>query len=683
MLVIERAINIKNIFSKQAVKAFLFYLLVIGFAVCHTLFMRMKLPAYGGGIGTYLDDISYAMIVAFILVLIFNLPSLLRKTCLLIFVFIIQFLVFAEWWNYEFYRDYIRYASLGYASDFQEIVRGLEGFQNRHLAIIGLFIFLTLSFILERKSDLIRGLVKTRLVTLGIAFIFALIPTAVYTDFYKLSQIENWYRTTSIPLNYKNPVMQLLREKYIDGVQVADITPLHIRKVNQLYDNQQTTYPFFQQTIENKEPNLKNIIFIVLESVRKYETIPKNNIDLTPNFNQIAANNFTPKFYYANSNQTIKAEIALLCGLHDFLIGTSISAGNNQEIKTNCLPEILKQYGYRSYWFHGAESDFFNRDQFLPKIGFDELHNQATIQHRLFKQGESYVLRSWGVEDPYTFEYAINYLQDMKQPFLAEILSVSNHHPFVDLEVNSDEPYYHPQLPVDSDNIYNRYQHLVHYTDSALGKFWQVFKNSSLYHNTIVVISGDHGIWLFPDDADYNHEAEAAYKYESYLRLPLTIYFPDRSFSNSIDIELSQVDVPKIIANYMGLEQSTAFQSKLDDKQIKRLLDKGKVSDEFINPVFSSIGDNFYYRNSNILCYPPIQTENECDDYLRRCIEQHNVLQTDKTCISLEKDILTTAQTEVAIQADYDIQTPNIVVDYFRKSIYFGAMPEAAILAPK
>ncbi len=663
------------------IKALSYVSLILVYSIAHVLFLRLKLPSYGEKIGTYLDDLSYAMIVGFILVLILNLPTLLRRISLFVFVLAIQFIVFAEWWNFEFYRDYIRYASIGHASDWKEIARGFSGFQSRYLAIVGILVFMIFAFFLEKRAHLLRITGRLRFVIIVVVFLLALIPTTIYTNFYKLSQIENWYRTTAIPLNYKNPVLQLFREKFIDGVQVAEITPLHVEKVNRLYDTNKTVFPFFQTPNDKKGINRKNVIFIVLESVRKYETIERNGISLTPNLNKIAVRNFSPKYYYANSNQTIKAEIALLCGVHDFLVGTSISAGNNQEVKTNCLPEILKRNGYRSYWFHGAEADFFNRDKFLPKIGFDELHDQAKIQHSLYKQGKSYTLRHWGIEDPYTFDYALEYLENEEQPFFAEILSVSNHHPFADTELNPKEDYFHPDLPLKTEEIYNRYQHMVNYTDKALGKFWRKFQSSKLYNNTVVVISGDHGIWLFPGDKDYKDSSEALFKYEAYLRMPLTIYFPDKQFTNEIDIKLSQVDVPVIISNYLGLKEATAFQSKLDREIVDQILNDRTTVHNFSYPIFSSIGDNFYYRNFNFICYPPVQTNDECEDYLLRCVEDHNVLKTDKTCVSLAGDVLTRAKAKVTKLVDYDIQTPNIVVDYFRKSIYFGLMPATEILS--
>ncbi len=658
------------------------------FAVAHTLFMRMKLPAYGPKIGTYLDDLSYAMLVAFILYIIFNLPSFLRKICLFIFVFIIQLLVFGEWWNYEFYRDYIRYASLGHVADFREVVRGFQGFESRYLAIAGSIPFFIAAYVLEKKSGLLRRSTVNRLVIFIIFFLAALFPTAVYTKYYTDSQIENWQKSVAIPLNYKNPVLQLLREKFIDKAEVATVSTQHLDAVTRLYDRNNSKYPFFISELNNEQNNeinrnasaKKNIIFIVLESVRKFETIPRNEVDITPNLNRISASNFSPKNFYANSNQTIKAEIALLCGTHDFLIGSSISASNNQQLKTNCLPNILKQHGYKSFWFHGAESGFFNRDRFLPKMGFDELHDQQKIEAGYIKAGEKYALRHWGVEDPYTFDYAFDYLEKTSEPFLAEILTVSNHHPFIDLEKAFNDEDLHPDLPRNFDDIYIRYQHLVHYTDKALGQFWRKFEQSKLYDNTVVVITGDHGIWVFPDSLAEISQDKATFKYEAYLRLPLTVYFPDKEFSGQIDATLSQVDVPGLLLHYLGLNENTAFQSRLDPELVEALLDEKLTDNNFNNPVFSSIGDNFYYRNGSLLCYPPLLTREDCDDYLYRCIDAYNQLKTDKQCVFIHGDILTH---KISTQTtEHNMTVANTIVDYFRKAIYFGGMPDDAILNP-
>ena len=473
--------------------------------------------------------------------------------------------------------------------------------------------------------------------------------------------------------------MQLLREKYLDKTEVATITKTHVDAVNSLYNSKNSVYPFYKNGSKTKSAQMKNVLFITLESVRKFETIPKKGIDLTPNLNEISKKNFTPRYYYANSNQTIKAEIALLCGMHDFLIGTSLSAPNNQQVRTNCLPNILKQYGYQSLWFHGAESDFFNRKEFLPKIGFDELHDQLTIEAEFNKQDKQYSVRHWGVEDPYTFDYALAYLEKTEKPFLAEILTVSNHHPFVDIDTQFKDEDFHPEVPRNLDDTYNRYQHLVYYTDKALGKFWRAFEKSDLYKNTVVVISGDHGIWLFSDEFESQTD-NATLQYESYLRLPLTIYFPDIEFSSEVDMTMSQVDVPELIINYLGLDDARAFQSNLNEKNISQLLDQNGTEKNISNPVFSSIGDNFYYRNDSIICYPPLLTRETCDDYLFRCVEEHNRLNTDKQCVSIKGDALTDSMATTSIVEE--MGSHNTVVDYFRKSIFFGALPQEHILSP-
>ena len=191
--------------KNQIFKAALFSFAIVVFAVAHTLFMRWKLPAYGPKIGTYLDDISYAMLIALILFLIFNLPLALKRISLVAFVFLIQFLVCGEWWNFEFYRDYIRYASLGHAMDWQEVARGFPGFSSRHLALGGSVVFFIMAYLLYRKSYLLNIQLSSRLLLFAGFVLLALIPTSVYSKFYIESQIDNWQKSVSIPLNYKNP----------------------------------------------------------------------------------------------------------------------------------------------------------------------------------------------------------------------------------------------------------------------------------------------------------------------------------------------------------------------------------------------------------------------------------------------------------------------------------------------
>ena len=650
------------------IKLSLYAVSIMMFAVLHTLFMRAKLPAYGPSIGTYLDDLSYASLVALLLYLILNLPSWPRKLALGLFVLGIQLVVFGEWWNYEFYRDYIHFASLGHVADWREIANGLEGFQGRHLALWGSLVFLAGAWLLEGYARLVREAPLARWAVLALMALMAAIPTTMFTLHYQRTQIDHWRRSAAIPLNYKNPVMQILRERFLEKVEIPSIEPFHLEAINRLYGFGASEQPFLTAGGGGNPVKRMNVLYITLESVRKYETLPRDGIELTPSLNRIADGNFVPTLYYANSNQTIKAEIALFCGAHDFQVGTSIAAPKNRLMELRCLTSILKDHGYRGYWFHGAGKEFFNRDEFLPRIGFDELHDRFTIEEKLKEAGKPYSIRHWGIEDPYVFDYALETLERVEQPFFAEILTLSNHHPFVDLENSFREQDFHPGLERRLDDTYNRYQHVIHYTDRALGRFWRAFKRSRLYGNTVVVISGDHGIWLFPEKMTPGRVDEATYLYEVYLRLPLVIHFPDRRFAQPVDMVMSQVDVPEIIAGYLGLPDARTFQSGLGGSFLE-----GKVKEGRRNPVFASIGDNFYYRNQNVICYPPIELQEECDDYLRRCVEKREVLRKDKECVAVsgDEDLLTgRAETR---RVDYDTGTMNAVVDFFRKAPYPGA----------
>jgi phosphoglycerol transferase MdoB-like AlkP superfamily enzyme len=166
-------------------------------------------------------------------------------------------------------------------------------------------------------------------------------------------------------------------------------------------------------------------------------------------------------------------------------------------------------------------------------------------------------------------------------PFLAEILTVSNHHPFIDLDTKFKQDDLHPDLPRNFEDTYNRYQHLIYYTDKALGQFWDRFRQSRFYNNTVVVISGDHGIWLFPDEYMKAANDKSTFQYEAYLRLPLTIYFPGKTFSGETNTVMSQVDIAELLMHYLGINAPRAFQTKLDKLRVENLLQQDNTEDEF------------------------------------------------------------------------------------------------------
>lgn len=662
-------------------RIFIFSFSIFCYSVLLMATYRLGLPRSEFFAG-YLDDLSFVLVLTTIIHAAFLFPE--KKRIFLIYssVILVQLVMIAEWWHYEFYRDYIHYASLGYAGNWREILKGITGFQGRYYALLA---FITLLGVLYLVNTLFNkyNIHGKSLKYYGAIFgCSAIILSTVITKVYADVTIESWQTKGYLPLEAKNPILEILREKFVGKNKIAHVSTGHLTALGEIYGDRvqnpvDAKVPFYIKNNTGKTGNTKNlnVIFVVLESIRNYEVGERNGFSLTPNFDRISKGNFTPKYFYTNSNQTIKAEVALLCGQHDFLVGTSISA-YDMNFETRCLPGIFQENGYDSLWFHGGYASFYGRETFFPKLGFNKLHDRAAIENALYAAGQKYFIRHWGVEDPYVFSYALEQLEQQKRPFFAEIMSLSSHHPFYDIQNRWDLTGYPEQIRGDMENVYRKYQYATYYTDKALGQFWDTFTRSQLYNNTIVVIVGDHGIWSFPDGME-EHASEAQL-YEAYTRLPLTIYFPGKHFAKQTEEPLSQVDVPALIMTYMGMENDTAFQSGLTRAKVRALLDEQDVAekqpdateDMNANPVFATIGDGYFFRQKDLRCFPSIASKGECKDYLFRCVKAHNVMQKNQECFSWQGDLLHEDRPLTQVTSSQD--AANEVVDYFRNALFIG-----------
>ena len=148
-------------------------------------------------------------------------------------------------------------------------------------------------------------------------------------------------------------------------------------------------------------------------------------VSATPNLDRLARENVYAKTFYANANQTVRGELAVFCGLLDRMRAAS-NITMNPNLRTTCLQEILKENGYKTHWFHGNTKRFFRRENFFLKHGFDQLHDEDYLKEIDYE----YKKLGWGVPDTAMVRYAVDVLKQEEGPFFAEIMTLSNHHPF-------------------------------------------------------------------------------------------------------------------------------------------------------------------------------------------------------------------------------------------------------------
>ncbi len=172
-----------------------------------------------------------------------------------------------------------------------------------------------------------------------------------------------------------------------------------------------------------------NVVIIILESFAR-EYVGSLNHDLeggkyegyTPFIDSLISVSLTFDVSLANGKKSIDAMPSILASVPSLETPYTISHYANNAI--NGLPELLRDKGYYSAFFHGAPNGSMGFDSFARMAGFDDYFGLDQYPSKSDFDG------MWGVWDEPFFKFFGEKLNGFRQPFMAAIFSVSSHHPF-------------------------------------------------------------------------------------------------------------------------------------------------------------------------------------------------------------------------------------------------------------
>ncbi len=172
-------------------------------------------------------------------------------------------------------------------------------------------------------------------------------------------------------------------------------------------------------------------------------------------------------------------------------------------IKT--LPNIMKKYGYYTRFFHGVSGHFFNRENHIRQMGFDEVYFKEDLLQSLVKSNSEF-----GIEDKALFECAA--ASPKKKQNFNFLITVSSHFPF---DVKENLLFLKPQ------NIREKYLNSVHYVDNALKQLI-----SSAPEDSLFIIYSDHHSSTSQDESTLfllysKQKSQSAYQEIDVEELPL------------------------------------------------------------------------------------------------------------------------------------------------------------------
>ena len=240
---------------------------------------------------------------------------------------------------------------------------------------------------------------------------------------------------------------------------------------------------------------------------------------LTPEMDKLAAEQgllFTN--LYACGNRTVRGMEGVLSSFPPLPGDSIVKRDLSDNVET--IARVLKRDGYSTVFLYGGRGLFDGMRSFTLHNGYDRFIEQRHFTHPTFTT-------IWGVCDEDIFARAIEECRDLSktgQPFLATILSVSNH-----------KPYTYPKGRIPEDPDQRRRENAVKYSDYALGQFFRAARNEAFWTNTLFAVVADHGARV------YGKQSIPIHSYEIPLLIagPAAVKAPARlgQLGSSLDVD--------------------------------------------------------------------------------------------------------------------------------------------------
>ncbi|WP_315403668.1 sulfatase-like hydrolase/transferase [Hoylesella saccharolytica] len=286
----------------------------------------------------------------------------------------------------------------------------------------------------------------------------------------------------------------------------------------------------------------KNVVVLIVESFgREYigalnkELEGGNYKGYTPYVDKLIEQSTTYKYSYCNGRKSIDGMPSVLCGIPMFIEPFVLSP---QSMNTYTgLAGILGKEGYNTAFFHGANRGSMGFLAFAKKTGFKEYYGREDYAADTRFGGDADFDGHWGIWDEPFLQYYCTKMNEMKQPFMTTVFTVSSHTPYI--------------IPEKYKDVYPEEGLIMHkcirYTDMAIGKFFESARKQPWFKNTIFVLTSDHT--NLSDHAQYQTDIGG-------FCSPIIIYDPSGKIEPGMrDGIAQQIDILPTVLSILGYDK--------------------------------------------------------------------------------------------------------------------------------
>ena len=413
--------------------------------------------------------------------------QLALKILYFIFLLIIVFSVFAEWFFFEEFQTRFNFIAVDYLIYTDEVIGNImESYPMGKLMALILFITIVI-FLATYKKVVVTKNKKFTMRAKKFAAVFLITAIAfVAIDSSKLSKISHNNYVKEIMESGIYQLFSAYRNNQIDYDQLY-ITRDEKNMANELRASlirQEPKIKFLNhdgiaRLIPSPRPGLEkkyNVMFVTIESLSaEFLTAFGNKENITPNLDKLAKSGLLFTNLKATGTRTVRGLEALSLSIPPTPGNSIVRRPNNENLFNISSP--LKDRDYEAKFIYGGYGYFDNMNYFFANNGFE------IVDRDNFADEEISFANSWGVADEDLLMKTIKEADKSYaagKPFLNFVMTTSNHRPFT-----------YPDGKIDIPSKSGR-NGAVKYTDYAIGKFIEEAHKKPWFDNTIFVFVADH-----------------------------------------------------------------------------------------------------------------------------------------------------------------------------------------------
>jgi phosphoglycerol transferase MdoB-like AlkP superfamily enzyme len=243
---------------------------------------------------------------------------------------------------------------------------------------------------------------------------------------------------------------------------------------------------------------------------------------------------------YANGQKSIEGIPAIISAIPALMSSPyliSFYAGN----EINSLPALLKAKGYASAFFHGGTNGTMSFESYTKIAGFDKYFGRTEYGNDDDFDGK------WGIFDEEFLQYSADIMNDMQEPFVTCIFTLSSHHPYTIPEKHKN------RFPKGNLKIHES----IGYTDYSLRRFFETVRNFDWFENTLFVITADH---TYEGDSRFYKTSVGNYA------VPIVFYHHNNNWNGLSKHIVQQTDILPSVLDFLNYDKDfVAFGNSVFD----------------------------------------------------------------------------------------------------------------------